>query len=1325
MKTAKHLSIASRRLPPLAAALLLLQPAAAAAAALTLSNPGAVTGGVIVAETTANTPALRLGLVAASGTITVGSVAASIGTGVAGVNVRGLQLWADNDNTGTVTAGDSLLATGGWSPTRGRYVFSGFSLPVTTTLKQLLVTVGAGVPYTNSSTYGAASSSAFALSVASTDVVVDTGNTVNAATITGTSFTINAGVLVEGDKTANSTKPMVAVLNPGDGATVSPTCATCSPANSFKVQVQVFSPAGAALSAVQLSTDNGATWLATPALTANANYAGVVGTNAFLYEATVTACASGCNLAPGLYTLRAHATNAGGTVNSAAVVVAVNTPGRGAGTELVRDNSSQLCIDCHAIQLHSSQSTDAKYGSWSTTCRDCHTPHRTTNVKLVKNVIAPPSTNGFQVARATNFGTAATGDSALSITSANFGSSSFTNADNTGPCQVCHTQTGGATARWRNTGNADTHYTAANGTQPCTDCHSHSKGFAGAGESTGAASCDGCHGSTYFQRMNGATTTTPGGATIVTKHSLVGASVATAETPSDVALTWGNPLSTNLPTSRSCVNMCHGDHTHDLTTPSVATHEYNGYLDATSNASRANSTGGAAQTKTSTTRDNTDYDSTQANGGMCVSCHRNPVDASHPAIGNAAFNASAHDYTSNTVGASTYNWQYTLHAGTAQAANYLRNCTKCHASREDGRPVSSSTDTNKIGAVHFSAYPSLLNGSTNPNGNAGNDYACYNCHGNGTTGVNLSGKDISTVAAKTFKHPVNSDNVHNTVNEASAAAGSTYYQGTNRHVNCLDCHNPHQAQPVASASAGTAGTATFAAGTDPAPDTLTDVSKAWTVNQWKGYVVKVVSATTGAGQQSVVYKNTATALQVKFAAAITGTASYVILPTGRATGNLASAPIVGAPVAAPTTWPSQAAPTWNDSLGTSDAAPFANGAAGLGGNVWGAITWTTSVASPVEGNLCIRCHSSFAYGATLPNTPSGAPGTSWTAASATLLKQGDKANEFNPNNLAHHAVFAPGRNQPIVSGVASNYNPNWPRFTSGTGITVATIACATPPCSVTLTGSTWPTSALPGWFINVGSAAPAQAATTWYKVVSIPSDTVLTVDRATAAAAGQVFALTAGLGATFIPPFGPWSTLACSDCHASSISTDPLGPHGTANKYLTSGTRPVKFLQFQTTGSSPAVVAVSMTPSDSYALCANCHWREVYGDQSYSAPTKASLARVPHPVDGRGDMYVTAFAGNGSKWGVACMSCHGGARSGGIHGENVGVGNNAGTGTPGSASGKRFLAGSNWYAVTRPTIAAGGHCWTKASADAVDTCTHNHKDQTSGFQTPTYDYDAP
>jgi hypothetical protein len=305
----------------------------------------------------------------------------------------------------------------------------------------------------------------------------------------------------------------------------------------------------------------------------------------------------------------------------------------------------------------------------------------------------------------------------------------------------------------------------------------------GGGEpASGGSSCGGCHGAIATQM------TTAVGPPL-TRHFLGG-----GDNPLDGGQAWTGPLkSAPAYAVASCVNMCHGDHPHDLTSPATATHEFNVHLDAT----------GRSAGRTDATRDDTDFDGAAANGGLCLSCHRNAIDAGHPALDQAAFAASAHNF----VAAAGQTWSYVQHDGGV----FGRNCTKCHADRGDARP---SDSTQPFGAVHFSSYPSLLAGSTNTSGGANSPavFICYNCHGNFTTGQNLSDKDVATQIEKAYRHPANTDASHDAAAEAATAWGNALGFGeantvARRHASCLDCHEQHQALP-SSATTRVQGSAT-------------------------------------------------------------------------------------------------------------------------------------------------------------------------------------------------------------------------------------------------------------------------------------------------------------------------------------------------------------------------------------------------------------------------------------------------------------------------------------------------------------------------------------
>lgn len=557
----------------------------------------------------------------------------------------------------------------------------------------------------------------------------------------------------------NPTTGIQATTTACGGDTVAPTITLLAPSKDAvlsgieTVKVQVWDAVG--VFSVQGQVDGTGAAGFTLGFAANANYS--CGSGCTVYQYSLPAQTAGTHY------VAVRATDAAGNASVVTIPFRAVAATTGAGNLLRRTQGSQLCVDCHNIQTHNSQNTSTGYGNWSTDCATCHTPHATKNIFLVREQIDTPNSGRKNVDFRTSNGVTAYGHATPQVS-----------GNGVNVCEVCHTRTknSDSTARSRNNSSTDwtKHYTSA-----CTGCHTHGKGFA-AGESEGGATCAGCH-ADIWNGMNGAVAKT-------SKHT-IGNVLGTNDAFTDSGITWGSPLSGNLAAARSCLNMCHHDHPHTLTSPVTATHENNVYMDATSTVSRA------ATARTSASKDKTDFQAAQTNGGMCVSCHRNPVVAGGLTIDKAGYDASAHDYTNfSTYGA----WTYTQHDGGV----FNRNCTKCHADRNDTRPGDSAIP---FGAVHFSNYPDLLAGTKNPNG-VTTDFVCYNCHGNGTAGTNLSGKDIATQIAKTRNHPANADNVHNTVTEFGTAAFGNTLGVTGRHSNCIDCHDSHRAKAGTAASPG-------------------------------------------------------------------------------------------------------------------------------------------------------------------------------------------------------------------------------------------------------------------------------------------------------------------------------------------------------------------------------------------------------------------------------------------------------------------------------------------------------------------------------------------
>lgn len=84
--------------------------------------------------------------------------------------------------------------------------------------------------------------------------------------------------------------------------------------------------------------------------------------------------------------------------------------------------------------------------------------------------------------------------------------------------------------------------------------------------------------------------------------------------------------------------------------------------------------------------------------------------------------------------------------------------------------------------------------------------------------------------------------------------------------------------------------------------------------------------------------------------------------------------------------------------------------------LWGAVTSYTVVDDvQYQYQLCLKCHSYYAFGFTPPPDPYGIiPGGINT----------DQAQEFNPNNASYHPIVAPGKNnfRMTVSGVEYDYS---------------------------------------------------------------------------------------------------------------------------------------------------------------------------------------------------------------------------------------------------------------------------------------------------------------
>lgn len=165
------------------------------------------------------------------------------------------------------------------------------------------------------------------------------------------------------------------------------------------------------------------------------------------------------------------------------------------------------------------------------------------------------------------------------------------------------------------------------------------------------------------------------------------------------------------------------------------------------------------------------------------------------------------------------------------------------------------------------------------------------------------------------------------------------------------------------------------------------------------------------------------------------------------------------------------------------------------------------------------------------------------------------------------------------------------------------------------------------------------------------------------------------------------SWVVCSDCHTYEPSTRADGPHGSNNPWILD--------TYETS-------AVGLTAEQS-VLCFNCHNYNVYHDGA------AGISRVNHPMSTMGNH------GNNSDnaFGIWCMSCHGGAVEGGIHGTNAGPGS-SGFGT--ANLGDHFMNGAAIIGFTHDDGSGHISCWSTTGKTTYDlNCAHSHKGVNDNF----------
>jgi len=421
---------------------------------------------------------------------------------------------------------------------------------------------------------------------------------------------------------------------------------------------------------------------------------------------------------------------------------------------LLRRPKEQICSACHktdvnalndsnSIKTHNSTNTGSikwgdngwgvaggKYGKFE--CTTCHTGHGTKNIYLLKETITSP--NGPT-------DTLPGGTIDFRVLSASTGSPGLMGDDTGGHstssmvCEVCHSKNS-----YHNFDTANNRDLGHNNATNCIDCHSHKAAFAASEPGTGPTGplapmdCGGCHSrlygpmhgtSGYHHFMNNGWTGNSQGSGTISYPVL---------TPGADIFGPGNPQGN---TNRKCL-ICHVDH--PMFRPDINT----------ANGGRGkNLRSDVASTPTFTAPGpgtgftNTDYDSSNVFGGICLSCHSYVQSKGYAqadsstrteAIAVADYNSSAHQYAAN----SAFN-------GTGTSI-FSANCSKCHND--------TISKTRQVTTDQFGLHDSTLSEMTAPMGVTSpldplEESLCYRCHST-INDLNPGGGPTKSVAGKDY-----------------------------------------------------------------------------------------------------------------------------------------------------------------------------------------------------------------------------------------------------------------------------------------------------------------------------------------------------------------------------------------------------------------------------------------------------------------------------------------------------------------------------------------------------------------------------------------------
>lgn len=1038
---------------------------------------------------------------------------------------------------------------------------------------------------------------------------------------------------------------------------------------------------------------------------------------------------------------------------------------------LYTSDPNVLCLSCHGVSAERSKSWDTDGGmpdaqtytdivthsmsatggdaSWNThennivKCVDCHDPHGDKNRKMIHSFINHSGSDKYgRPAGPTSWNTVNPSAVAMMTFTAHGASgglliwSSFANGNSSDAsrsiCRRCHTPKGND----GNMGNqpspnfgeqTKTNYAVDHQTHGATctaSCHKHTSGFKGAGESSGQQECKGCHAPLYNAMTSQVNSNMP-----AYHHVLAN----TNPTYSNVTLFSGGAARDS---ARRCL-MCHVDHNRFRS-------------DAPFNKTRSKNLRPTARTGGNyTTGINTDFWPAKRTGkyagtspvdgpagmfGVCVSCHKNAQTKNTtfqtndqgqyatPVFGTTNFIAT---YTS-----SSHNFQIITGMSRffTDGSKFRANCSKCHGSPEyaiQNPQGKGQTGADEKFGMHDSKYLSLNRplGNITAMPNPLSKQLCFRCHGTAVRGsydyyssvqMATGAKLIQTAieAKPTSNHPVGQYLGHKPDEYSRAATGwNNYINGAGddvKHIECTDCHNTHggnasivrsvgspNGNRISGAQVGVWGVTTSGLtgpGVDPAYTKRQQVTYQWQVCAkchtkfaWgSNHPIKAPSQGYGSFASYSVYL------------------TDVIKEFNPK--NYGYHPVVTAGKNQPPTWSSGSKlnPNWpNASTGMKwrDAYNNISGFVNISGFDWNFVPPYNRKSTLA----CSDCHQADSTGKAIASyAPNNVIGFgNWQNASVGSVSDTDSitANSTDTTvlnmDVYNPTSYTSASKVELVVYVKHNggsaQSITWNVKKAGTSVQTSTFSVAK--SSVITKQTVDITTNMGGANGCAGSITPTCLNTDVTIELSESSASVFNVDAAY-------------INATFDMP-------------------DALrGPHGSLMQWILASANKQLWVDWNYNdlvdgGNEELNDNIAAGSRSERTFCFNCHRRDVYNFLAttpvYTDKTNNyTYARFSHyqVAAGGGPSDIDGDANFDNKWGIPCMQCHGGAKTGAIHGdwETKWFGYSATTLS--RPVGVRLLDGAVGHheAIPGATGAALGiRCYTLGGALGSCSSTHNTK----------------